>query len=147
MFKLLEAYSRRHPKKGLPFNFRSNFIPRVGDRVVNQVAWRISGDRSIPNLEQKLVSRAKKKGELTPGENPYDFVDAVVSPFFYRRWFDSHRNGYAIKNTRTPLPNFASMQHGPRVAYSGAAPILCKTCEWIRANTIPSSEPLRTSPG
>ena len=34
-----------------------------------------------------VAERAKKRGELAPGQNPYDFVAAVVSPFFYRRWF------------------------------------------------------------
>ena len=44
-------------------------------------------------------------------------------------YFDSHCNGYAIKNTRTPLHELRLKAAWPRVAYSGAAPILRKTCE------------------
>ncbi len=34
-----------------------------------------------------IAARAKKRGELPPGQSARDLVDAIVAPFFYRRWF------------------------------------------------------------
>jgi hypothetical protein len=64
VFKLLEAYSRSNPKKGLPFFFRSNFILKVGDEVAQEWgllkylkphAWQAS---IVPSDFAKAATRA-----------------------------------------------------------------------------------------
>ena len=34
-----------------------------------------------------VAERAKKRGELQPGQSPSEIAAAIVAPFFYRRWF------------------------------------------------------------
>ncbi|MBV9112179.1 MAG: TetR/AcrR family transcriptional regulator [Hyphomicrobiales bacterium] len=38
-----------------------------------------------PFLE--VAERARKRGELAPGQKASEIVAAIVAPFFYRRWF------------------------------------------------------------
>ena len=34
-----------------------------------------------------VVERAKKRGEVSPGQNSSEIAASIIGPFFYRRWF------------------------------------------------------------
>jgi AcrR family transcriptional regulator len=55
------------------------------DPEVAQLHGQLHAGFMMPFLA--VAERAKKTGALRPTQNPSEFVAAVVSPFFYRRWF------------------------------------------------------------
>jgi AcrR family transcriptional regulator len=55
------------------------------DPEVAQLHAQLHAGLMIPYLA--IAERAKKRGELAPGQTPSEFVASMVSPFFYRRWF------------------------------------------------------------
>ena len=55
------------------------------DPELAQLHLQLHAGNMIPFIA--VAERAKKAGELPPSVSPTEFAAAVVSPFFYRRWF------------------------------------------------------------